>query len=148
MRGPERYQFVADHFDVLKTVLKVGLALVTSYYFHLGALFPVLLVCIALDMAFGIGLAAMSRNLTSNKAWSGALKKSMELGLVVMADVIEPAANNLPISDAVCAFYIWHEGLSIVEKAALAGLPVPKALRDALAIFNRGGDSGQTGGKP
>ena len=41
-----------------------------------------------------------------------------------------------------CAyFYIANEGVSILENAALLGIPVPKKLREVLAQLNTRADS-------
>ena len=46
---------------------------------------------------------------------------------------------------AVCFFYISNEGLSILENAAILGLPIPEQLKKVLKqIKNRGGDEKQS----
>ena len=41
--------------------------------------------------------------------------------------------TNGAVRAAVCLFYIANEGLSVLENAAALGLPLPEALRRALA---------------
>ena len=56
----------------------------------------------------------------------------MVLVLVGAAAWLEPAIG-VPLASAVAGFYVVHELMSILENAAIAGLPVPDVLRDALA---------------
>ena len=56
----------------------------------------------------------------------------MILLLVVLGHEVEKAVGIPAVQSVVVWFFIGNEGLSIVENAAKAGLPVPAKLREAL----------------
>ena len=76
----------------------------------------------------------MQGKLSSAVGFKGLLKKVMIFVLVMVGTVVDmaiPAANHA-IRSAVIMFYIANEGLSILENAGQLGLPLPKALKNAL----------------
>jgi toxin secretion/phage lysis holin len=98
-----------------------------------------LVLLMGLDVATGIISAAIRGKLSSEASWHGLKRKVLTLLMVATAAVIERYLDlDLPVSltAAIALFYCAHEGLSIVENVAEAGVPVPRALRDALARLN------------
>ncbi|MDD4106308.1 MAG: phage holin family protein, partial [Eubacteriales bacterium] len=60
-------------------------------------------------------------------------RKMMMLALVVLATALDTLLTLDGVSRAaVIGFYCANEGLSIVENAALLGVPFPQALLDTL----------------
>ena len=49
--------------------------------------------------------------------------------------------NGSAIRTAVVFFYIANEGISIIENAAIIGVPIPQKLRDVLEQLRKGGNS-------
>lgn len=74
-----------------------------------------------------------SLKLDSRIGFRGICKKIMILLLVSVAHFIDRATGQNVVCIAVIWFFIGNEGLSILENAAKAGLPVPSHLRDTLA---------------
>ena len=67
----------------------------------------------------------------------------MLVGIANIVDV-QVIGTGSVLRAAVCFFYISNEGLSILENAAILGLPIPEQLKKVLKqIKNRGGDERQ-----
>lgn len=101
------------------------------------ALLTALVAMVAMDYISGVIKAAVLHELSSGVGFKGLLKKLfifMLVGIATLIDRAIPEANNA-VRSAVMLFYIANEGLSIVENAAALGLPLPKALKDALAKY-------------
>lgn len=71
--------------------------------------------------------------LDSRIGFRGICKKIMILLLVCVAHFIDRATGQNVVCIAVVWFFIGNEGLSVLENAAKAGLPVPAHLRETLA---------------
>ena len=98
------------------------------------ALIIALVIFVVADYITGVAKAAMQGKLSSAVGFKGLLKKVMIFVLVMVGTVVDmaiPAANHA-IRAAVIMFYIANEGLSILENAGQLGLPLPKALKNAL----------------
>lgn len=76
-----------------------------------------------------------SGGLKSHEGWKGLCKKVMTLLLVVVANLLDKQTGANYFRDAVCIFFIANEGVSILENAALMGLPIPKAIQKALDVL-------------
>lgn len=71
--------------------------------------------------------------LSSDKAYVGMRKKGIALVIVAMVGYAKVLGQvEVPLVEFTAGFFIGHEGLSILENAALAGLPVPSVLKDWL----------------
>ena len=71
-------------------------------------------------------------SLNSQRGFRGILKKIMILLLVSLGHVLDTVMHQQIICIAVTYFFLGNEGLSIVENAAKAGVPIPTKLRDQL----------------
>lgn len=93
-----------------------------------------LLVLMVLDYITGLLAAYINPNLqlNSNRGFKGICKKIMILLLIVLAHELEKATGIPAVQSIVVWFFIGNEGLSIIENAAKAGIPVPAKLRDTL----------------
>lgn len=113
--------------------LGAGLAV---FWGGLPALVQLLVLMMLLDIISGLLAGYVNRKLSSDVSFRGMAKKAMIGLLVVVAYLLDkqlgPEVAGI-LGSAVAGFMVAHEGLSIVENAAAAGLPIPKALRDALA---------------
>lgn len=96
-----------------------------------------------IDYATGFIVAAVfhkskksdSGGLKSHEGWKGLCKKGMTLLLVVVANLLDKQIGANYVRDAVCIFFIANEGISILENAALMGIPIPKWLSQALDVM-------------
>lgn len=102
-----------------------------------------LVAFMAIDYVTGFVVAAVfhkskksaSGGLKSHEGWKGLCKKGMILLLVVVANLLDKQIGASYVRDAVCIFFIVNEGVSILENAALMGLPIPAWLSKALDIL-------------
>ncbi len=101
--------------------------------FH--AQFPlvgILLLIMALDVAVGLCAAFITRTVSSTISHRGMVRKVIMLLLVGVGAVLDPYAGGIPLSKMVAMCFLVTEGISIVENAARAGVPIPKPLYDVL----------------
>ncbi|MBE6902248.1 MAG: phage holin family protein [Ruminococcaceae bacterium] len=106
-----------------------------------------LIAMVALDFITGLAAAAARKEVTSCKMFKGLIRKFLILVLVAVAHVIDCyVTNTYPvIQSAVMLFFIVNEALSIVENAAMLGLPIPKKLLDVLEDLQaESGSEGKT----
>ena len=94
----------------------------------------VLLWLMLLDYISGVIAAYINPNLALNsqKGFKGIMKKVMILVLVSLAHFVDSATGQVLAQSIVVWFFIGNEGLSIVENASKAGLPIPDKLKDTL----------------
>ena len=101
---------------------------------------PLLLAAMCIDYFTGITAAYIyktkhpksRKGLDSRIGMIGIAKKVLILTIVVFAHIIDNAVSFDGIQAVVTWFYIGNEGLSVVENAAKAGVPMPKKLTDVL----------------
>ena len=132
-----------DVFKTIGIVVRAIAAFVGGLWVGLNPLFQALIVLMALDIVTGMLSGYVAKQLNSDVSLRGVTKKALILLVVAGASVVAPHVGELPLAEVVAAFYIAHEGLSIIENLGEAGLPVPQVLRDALAKLNgvqNGGD--------
>lgn len=74
----------------------------------------------------------------------GLVKKVMILLLVWVANLLDQQMGSSYIRDGVCIAFMANEVMSILENAALMGVPIPKVITDALDVLhakqNQGGE--------
>lgn len=94
-----------------------------------------LIVIMAIDYITGIAAAYINPNLklNSKKGFAGFCKKIVILCLIALSHELDMAMGQDSLTQPfVVWFFIANEGLSILENAGKAGLPIPKKLRDTL----------------
>ena len=84
-------------------------------------------------------------NLDSRIGWKGLCKKIVTLILVVVAHRLDIQMGTTFIKDAVCIAFITNEALSLIENAGLMGVPIPKAIREAIAVLHNGNEQSKNG---
>lgn len=105
-----------------------------SYILGWNSVLEALIFAMGIDYLSGLMAAYINprMKLDSRKGFRGIAKKVMILLLVSLAHFIDRATGQNIIQLAVIWFFLGNEGLSIIENAANAGLPVPKKLKDTL----------------
>jgi len=125
-----------DVFKTIGIVVRAIAAFVGGLWVGLNPLFQALMILMALDIVTGMLSGYVAKQLSSDVSLRGVTKKALILLVVAAASVVAPHVGELPLAEVVAAFYIAHEGLSIIENLGEAGLPVPQALKDALGKLN------------
>lgn len=96
------------------------------------------------DYLTGIMCAVADQKLSSQVGFKGICRKVLIFLLVGIANIIDVQVigTGSVIRTAVIFFYLSNEGVSILENAAHLGLPIPEALKAALAqIHDRASDT-------
>lgn len=104
-----------------------------------------LLIFMVIDYVSGLILAIVFKksNKTKNGRVSseagikGLAKKIFILMLIVMSEQIDIVLGISIVRDGAIIAFISMEGISILENATLAGLPVPKIIKNALEVLNK-----------
>ena len=124
------------HWIVTAIIMPVALGISTFFGGWTSAM-TTLIVLMLLDIVSGVARAFVQRQLSSSVSWNGMVKKCLVFVIVALGhrlDLVVGAGSVL--RDAVVTFFIVSEGLSIIENAVAAGLPVPDILRQALRQLN------------
>ncbi len=124
---------------VEQAVKGIGVIIAAAAAFFIGMepIYQALFVLIAADMISGAARAYVQKNLSSKAAYDGVIKKVGELLLVAVAayvQIIVPAAQQVPLPEAIATFYVYTEAVSLLENLAACGVPIPQFLKDALAM--------------
>lgn len=111
-----------------------GIGTVFSYFCGWDTTIEALLWLMVIDYVSGVLAAYINPHLSlsSQRGFRGICKKLMIILLVVVAHLADRVIGQALVQTVVVWFFIGNEGLSIVENAAKAGLPVPAKLREAL----------------
>lgn len=113
---------------------------IAGFYGGWSVTLSVLVWAMLIDYLSGIavGIAGKSKktaggHLDSNIGWIGILRKGVMMLIVLVGAQFDRAVGTGHIArDASCWFYIANEGLSLLENAALLGVPFPKVLKNLL----------------
>ena len=128
---------------------------VASFFCGLPPILWVLIATMTLDYITGLICGAMGKSpktehggLSSNAAFMGLMKKLLIVVVVALAYLLDHAVTLgagvefAAVSGATCLWFIASEGVSVLENAAMMGVPVPKILRQALEVM-KGKDNEQ-----
>jgi toxin secretion/phage lysis holin len=104
-----------------------------------------LLIFMVIDYLSGLILAIVFKksNKTKNGRVSseagikGLAKKVFILFLVAISEQLDIVLGTSLVRDGMILAFISIEGISILENVTLAGLPVPKIIRDTLEVLNK-----------
>jgi toxin secretion/phage lysis holin len=93
-----------------------------------------LIVFVVVDYMTGVMVGILNKELSSQIGFRGIFKKVVIFSLVAVAHIIDTHViqNGRVLRTTVIFFYLSNEGISILENAALIGLPIPKKMKDVL----------------
>ena len=107
----------------------------------------VLIAFMVIDFLSGIVAASVFKRskhgamgLESKVCWRGLYKKGMALLLCFMSALFDILLGTNFILYTVAIGFIVNESISIIENAGLMGVPIPAALRDAIAVLKSKGE--------
>lgn len=95
-------------------------------------LIKALLIMMVLDYITGVLKGYKEKNVNSRRAYKGLSKKVVILGIIVAATQMDIILQGVGIRTLVLMFYVATEFLSILENAAILGIPIPEKLKVAL----------------
>lgn len=107
-----------------------------------------LVIFMIIDFLSGLILAIVFKNssktkngrVSSEAGIRGLAKKIFILFLVTVATQLDLVLGTSIVRDGVVIAFISMEGISILENATLAGLPVPRIIKNALEVLNKSED--------
>lgn len=131
------------------SVLGVALSTVASLFGGWDAGFSTLVIFMGIDIATGFVVSAFFKNskktetgaLNSNVWWKGLSKKGVALIFVYIGVRLDMVMGTNFIRDAVVISFLLNEIISIVENAGLMGVPIPKAIVNAIDVLKSKSDS-------
>lgn len=130
--------------DIL-TVLQIALVTIGGWLgWFLGGydgFLYALVAFVAVDYVLGVMCAVLEKRLSSEIGAKGIIRKVVIFSLVGIAHIIDGniIGSGSTIRTAVIFFYLSNEGISILENAAVLGLPIPEKLVDVLEQLKDGG---------
>lgn len=104
-----------------------------------------LVIFMIIDFLSGLILAIVFKNssktkngrVSSEAGIRGLAKKILILFLVTVATQLDLVLGTSIVRDGVVIAFISMEGISILENATLAGLPVPRIIKNALEVLSK-----------
>ena len=133
---------MTNYINAILAVLSAAGGLVIHYLGGLDQLLIALLALIVVDYITGIAKAVATKTLDSKIGFKGIARKTLILSVVALSYIAESLTGGaVPLREAVILFFAANEGISILENAAAAGLPIPDKLKETLAQL-RGKENG------
>ena len=116
--------------EILSGVFSAVCTVLTWFFGEFDGALRVLVALIIVDYVLEILGAAMNRTLNSKEQIKITRQKLIIFALVGMAHVIgRELMSSAMLRDVVIYFYIANEGISIIENADRAKVPVPEILK-------------------
>ena len=80
---------------------------------------------------------------SSKAGFDGLAKKAVIILIILVATLVDNALNvgSMVFQTAACFYYVANEALSVLENAALLGVPFPAGLKNALEAMKSKGDA-------
>ena len=105
------------------------------FFGGLDGFFYALIAFVVVDYITGLMVAVANKKLSSEVGFKGIFKKVLIFLLVGVGNVVDRQiiGDGSVLRTAVIFFYIFNEGISIIENASCLGLPIPQKLKDVLA---------------
>lgn len=99
-----------------------------------------LIAFVVVDYLTGVMCAVINKKLSSEVGARGIFKKVLIFALVGVGHIIDSQiiGDGSILRTAVIFFYLSNEGISIIENAAIIGLPVPEKLKTVLQQLQDG----------
>ena len=131
----------------MKVITGVGSigSLVTSMFGGWTKAMTTLLIFMIIDYITGLVVAGVfhkspkSENgaLESKAGWKGLCRKGMILLFVLVGHRLDLVIGASYIKDAVCIAFIVNELISLIENAALMGVPIPQIITKAIDLLQK-----------
>ncbi|MBN3398167.1 phage holin family protein [Clostridium botulinum] len=124
---------------ILSTVI-AGAGACANYFFGgLDMALKTLLLLMLLDYISGLICAGRDKTLSSSAGFKGLAKKIIILIIVGVGVSVDNATSaNGIVRSMVIFFYASMEGISILENATRAGVPIPEQLKEMLVQLKEG----------
>ncbi|MCL2559025.1 MAG: phage holin family protein [Turicibacter sp.] len=129
-------------FLIMLKILSAGIGVFFSWFFgSVDMMIYVLVVLIVVDYISDVMKGVITKQLSSAAGTQAIFQKILIILLVGVSNIIDIyliRSENAPLRTAVTFFYIANQGLSLIENAAIIGLPVPESLKESLLKLQKG----------
>ena len=103
-------------------------------------LFSSLVVLAVLDIISGIWAAVVTKTVSSKVAFPGMLLKAGYFIVILAVRILENTAERLSgldtkVTETVIFAFMVYEGMSVLENATRAKLPMPVGIKEVFALF-------------
>lgn len=134
-------------------VVKIGATIagaVAGLFGGWNTMLTLLAVLMVMDYASGLIVAWRGRSpksenggVSSSVGFDGLAKKAFIILIVLVATILDRSLNmgSMVFQTAACCYYLANEGLSILENAALMGVPFPEGVKKALETLKQKGNA-------
>lgn len=137
--------------ETICTVVGVVGAMIARLYGGWDAALTTLVIFMAIDYTTGFVVAAVfhksdktdSGALNSKAGFVGLCKKGVIMLIVLMACRLDIVIGSSFIKDATVIAFITNETISIIENAAVMGIPIPAPIMQAIDILRKKGDQNE-----
>ena len=132
-------------YDTIIKAISGAIGAVVGFLFgELTGLFIAIISLMALDYLTGILCGIAAKNLSSEIGFKGLVKKLMILAIIAVGHLVDCyiIGTGSALMTAVILLFAANEGISIIENAAILGLPIPKKLRSVLEQIKEDDDGG------
>lgn len=102
----------------------------------------ILLLFVAIDIITGVLKAVYNKQISSEDAYRGGIKKIGIFLVVCLACALDSYMNMTILRSCAIGYYIANEGLSIVENWGQMGLPLPAIIKTILIQLEEQSDKG------
>ena len=125
-----------EKLKVFFTAISTALAYIFG---GMDTMLAILLVFIAIDFISGFIKAWVLKEFDSSKFYIGGVKKIGILLIVAVAAQLDQlmSIDSMALRAVAVSYYIANEGFSILENWGAMGLPLPTALKSALANLRK-----------
>ena len=121
----------------LKVIFAAIFGVVVNFLGGWDVALSTLLTLTVLDFLTGVLTAIVNKNLSSQLAAKGIVRKIGIYILIAAISVGGTALGNRDLRDIIIGFFIVSEIVSIVENWAAFGLPIPPQLKNILADLKK-----------
>lgn len=133
----------------VKTFFNVVIGIITGlinwYFGGWSVALECLLVCMVIDYVSGLMVAGIWKKsrktttggLSSKEGWKGLARKSITILLIGICYRLDKMLGVTYIQFGVTCAFCCNEILSITENCGLMGIPMPKAVTNAIELLNK-----------
>ena len=118
-----------------------------------SVMLTLLALAMGIDYISGVIVAACGKSpksegggISSNVGFRGLARKGIMMLIVLLATILDSVLgmDAMIFQTATTAYYLANEGISILENAALMGVPFPERVKNALEELKNKNDSGES----
>lgn len=122
-------------FELIRAMWMGTCALFGYLFGDFDGLLGGLITFVIIDYITGVTAAIINKELSSNIGFKGILRKIVLFAVVAIAKILSYniLGVGLLIRDAVIGFYLFNEGISILENVKHMGVKVPDDVMNALS---------------